>query len=64
MIFKPYPLSTARLTDAELAADKQRCRKIGPCGVGTKALYLNSFSSTGGTMYPLPPCSGCSSGWP
>ena len=43
MIFKPYPLSTARLTDAELAADKQRCRKIGPCGVGTKALYLNSF---------------------
>lgn len=43
MIFRPAPLSFSRLDAAELVQDKQLCRKIGPCGVGRKALYLNSF---------------------
>lgn len=43
MIFKPYPLSTSRLEPQELETDKKNCRKIGPCGLGKKALYLNSF---------------------
>nr|WP_317398462.1 ATPase P [uncultured Gemmiger sp.] len=43
MIFKPFPLSTSRLENYELELDKKHCRKIGPCGLGKKALYLNSF---------------------
>ena len=43
MIFKPAQLGMAKLDRQELAADKKSCRKIGPCGVGKKALYLNSF---------------------
>ena len=43
MIFKPRQLSLAALDDETLAADKKRCRRFGPCGVGEKALYLNSF---------------------
>lgn len=42
-MLKPYPLSEARLENAVLAEDRKRCRKIGPCGIGEKALYLNSF---------------------
>lgn len=43
MIFKPHPLSTSQLEAHELETDRKACRKIGPCGVGKKALYLNSF---------------------
>lgn len=43
MLFKPSPLGSARLDPAELEADKKNCKKIGPCGVGQKAIYLNSF---------------------
>ena len=43
MIFKPAQLGLAHLDKQELEADKKSCRKIGPCGVGKKALYLNSF---------------------
>ncbi len=43
MIFKPMPLSEKRLSEAELIADKKNCKKFGPCGVGKKAIYLNSF---------------------
>ena len=43
MIFKPAQLGLAKLDPQELEADKKACRKIGPCGVGKKALYLNSF---------------------
>ena len=42
MIFKPHPLS-AVLPAAELETDKTHCEKFGPCGVGKKAIYLNSF---------------------
>ncbi len=43
MIFKPAQLGLAHLDSQELEQDKKSCRKIGPCGVGKKALYLNSF---------------------
>ena len=43
MIFKPAQLGMAKLDPQELEADKKACQKIGPCGVGKKALYLNSF---------------------
>ena len=43
MIFRPAQLGMAELDRLELEADKKACRKIGPCGVGKKALYLNSF---------------------
>ena len=43
MIFKPAQLGLAKLDAATLEADKKACKKIGPCGVGKKALYLNSF---------------------
>ena len=33
----------AKLDKQELVEDKKSCKKIGPCGVGKKALYLNSF---------------------
>ena len=43
MIFKPSPLSEVTMDDQALAQDKKSCQKIGPSGVGKKALYLNSF---------------------
>ncbi len=43
MIFKPRKLSREELDPEALAADKKRCRRFGPCGVGERALYLNSF---------------------
>ena len=43
MIFKPHPLSTSRLPASELEKDRKSCRKVGPCGIGKKAIYLNSF---------------------
>ena len=43
MLFKPAQLGLAKLGAAELEADKKACKKIGPCGVGKKALNLNSF---------------------
>ena len=42
-MFPTKALSQKTLTPEELKADKKACRKIGPCGVGKKALYLNSF---------------------
>ena len=41
MLFKPAQLGLAKLNADELEADKKACKKIGPCGVGKKALYLN-----------------------
>ena len=42
-MLKPKQLGTVTIPDTELTNDKKNCRKIGPCGVGKKALYLNSF---------------------
>ena len=43
LYFKPKQLGAAALPPEELARDKIGCKKYGPCGVGEKALYLNSF---------------------
>lgn len=43
MIFKPKQLSREGLSPETLAADKKGCKRFGPCGVGKKAIYLNSF---------------------
>ncbi len=41
--FKPKPLGEKQLNNDTLREDKQACARFGPCGVGKKALYLNSF---------------------
>ncbi len=43
MLFTPRQLGNSALSKDELAADKKGCIKIGPCGIGEKAIYLNSF---------------------
>lgn len=43
MILKPRQLGNASISQEELVNDKKNCRKFGPCGVGEKAIYLNSF---------------------
>ena len=53
-MLKPYPLSAGRIDDAALAEDRKTCRKIGPCGIGRHALYLNSFLLIGGIMFHFP----------
>lgn len=42
-MWKPVQLGQMSLPEEELLADKKGCRRFGPCGVGEKALYLNSF---------------------
>ena len=64
MLFKPAQLGLARLDSAELEADRKACKKIGPCGVGKKALYLNSFYIDRRYYLPTPASPACSSGWP
>ena len=43
MLLKPIALSASTLPMDVLEQDKTTCKKIGPCGLGQKALYLNSF---------------------
>lgn len=43
MIIKPVQLGAQALDQKEAESDKRTCRVFGPCGVGAKALYLNSF---------------------
>lgn len=40
---KPQRLGHVSIPDEELIKDKKGCKKIGPCGVGEKAVYLSSF---------------------
>ena len=40
---KPQRLGNVSITDEELVKDKKECKKIGPCGIGKKAVYLSSF---------------------
>ncbi|WP_347559672.1 ATPase P [Clostridium sp. AM58-1XD] len=54
MIFKPRQLGAGSLPDNELVQDKKACRKFGPCGVGKKALYLNSFYIDRQYYIPIP----------
>ncbi len=43
MIIAPRPLTENILEREVLAQDKKSCLRVGPCGIGKKALYLNSF---------------------
>lgn len=43
MIFSPICLGTTTLTKQELREDKKNCIIAGPCGLGKRAVYLNSF---------------------
>ena len=43
MLVVPKCVGTRELSKEEVKKDKKKCMKIGPCGVGKKALYLNSF---------------------
>ncbi|MBE6909539.1 MAG: ATPase P [Ruminococcaceae bacterium] len=40
MLFAPKLIGTTPLDAETLAADRRDCRKIGPCGVGKKAVYM------------------------
>ena len=42
MIFTT-PIADRKLTGEELRMDKKNCLHFGPCGLGKKAMYLNSF---------------------
>ena len=65
MLFHPAQLGLAHLDKATLEADKKACKKIGPCGVGKKALYLNSFYIDRRCIIcPMAASAACSSGWP
>ena len=43
MLFSPKPLGNRTLSPEILKEDKKGCVRIGPCGIGQEALYLNSF---------------------
>ncbi len=43
LYFKPARLGSRGLDDKELKDDRKSCLVFGPCGVGRKALYLNSL---------------------
>ena len=43
LYFKPAKLGSSGLNDSELKEDRKSCLVFGPCGIGHKALYLNSL---------------------
>lgn len=43
ILIKPVLIGKRALKHDELVRDRSRCLKIGPCGIGEQALYLNSF---------------------
>ena len=43
MIFAPKRVGNLVLDPKALEEDKKHCQKIGPCGLGEQAIYLNSF---------------------
>ncbi len=40
MLFPPRLIGTTPLDDAALAEDRRSCEKLGPCGVGKRAVYM------------------------
>ena len=43
MLFTPVPLGKKTFPREVLRSDAKACLKAGPCGLGEKAVYLNSF---------------------
>ena len=63
MIFKPAQLGMAKLDKQELVEEQKVLQKDRPCGVGKKALYLNSFYIDRRYYLPYAASAVCSSGW-
>lgn len=42
-LFAPKLIGTTPLDEAALAADKKGCVKIGPCGIGRRAVYMGGW---------------------
>lgn len=43
MLFKPDKLGYTALDAEDVRSDRKKCLKFGSCGIGEKAIYLNSF---------------------
>ena len=43
MLFTPVALGKKKLSSDVLRSDVKGCLKVGPCGLGNEAVYLNSF---------------------
>lgn len=43
MFLKPAKLGEKEIPEKILSEDRKHCKKIGPCGIGKEAIYLNSF---------------------
>ena len=43
MIFAPVAIAEHKMTVKDLRSDIKNCVRTGPCGIGEKAVYLNSF---------------------
>ena len=43
MLFSPAPLGKRTFAPDALRRDAKGCKRIGPCGLGKEAVYLNSF---------------------
>ena len=43
MIFAPMAIAEHKMTVENLRSDIKNCVRTGPCGIGEKAVYLNSF---------------------
>lgn len=43
MMFAPVAIAEHKMTAEDLRRDSRNCVRTGPCGIGEKAVYLNSF---------------------
>ena len=43
MMFAPAAIAEHRMSQEDLRRDSRNCVRTGPCGIGEKAVYLNSF---------------------
>jgi len=43
MLYRPKAIGNRKLDADTLKKDRKTCRRIGPCGIGREAIYLNSF---------------------
>lgn len=43
MMFAPAAIAEHKMTAEDLRRDSRNCVRTGPCGIGEKAVYLNSF---------------------
>ena len=58
MIFTT-PIADRKLTGEELRVDKKNCLHFGPCGLGKRAMYLNSFYIENASIFAMKTWRGC-----